>query len=259
MRFLVANGRPRKLGLLAPKAPAPIPELAVPTTGPSSAFIDLDHLCPPVHNQGGLGSCASFMACTFFFEFLQRHARADLAASELAFYWWVRHLSGLSTEEDTGSSIADTVVAGMKVGFALATSYPYVDDDAQFKKKPPAEVDAEALKHRLRFSYYCPSIETIDASLEQGFPIGFGMQLTSGFEVIDGSGIYLPKGRDIGGHAMGVIGKDDAKTAGGYKGFYKVRNQWGEDWAQQGNLWVPKRLFEDGTADEAVTARRNQA
>lgn len=256
MNTVFAVGQHRKLGLLPEGEKADIPSLELPTSGPSDDVIDLEPECPPVHNQGSVGDCASVSACTWFYEFLQRRGRFSHAASWTAFYAWVRLMAGRSLLDDSGSTIADTINTAMLIGFCPADVYP-INDNA-WDVQPPGYAHDAASQHRMLFSYYCPTVETIDASLAQGFPVAFGMTLTESFQQVGGDGIYIPKGPDIGGHGMGIIGVDNTMSRAGYRGFYKVRNQWSEGFGQHGNVFVPKVLFMDGTAREMVTARRTE-
>jgi hypothetical protein len=256
MRSIFVNGDLRRLGLIASKAPADLPKLELPTSGPSGD-VDLEPLMPPVHNQSSLGACASFAACEMWFEFFfYKMGLPAMSAAELAFYFWVRLAAGLPLDEDTGSSIADAARAAMLFGFAPAESYPY--DIAKFAERPPAAVEALAALHKMLFSYVTPTIETIDASLNQGFPIVIGIQLTESFQTVGGDGIYIPKGKIIGGHGMGIIGVFHKMIAGGYRSFYKMRNHWGVEYGLRGNVLVPCAQVDQGLITEGITGRRTQ-
>jgi hypothetical protein len=51
---------------------------------------------------------------------------------------------------------------------------------------------------------------------------------------------------DYGGHAMCVVGYDDAQ----YGGAFEVQNSWGENWGNSGYIWIPYEVF-DRFANEA--------
>lgn len=252
-RHIIANGKSRRLGLLRSDKLTARMMLAAPLGFQTPPIIDLDSQCGPYLDQGQLGSCADNAACEAM-EFLERQGMSDKLFSRLFLYWHVRKQAGLSTDEDTGSTIHDVIRTLEQTGVCYEDTWPY--DVGQFTKEPNAVALAEATHHKALVAYFCPTIQTIDASLAQGFPLLFGMTLCESFESIDANGLYLPSGAEIGGHAMFIIGKDDTMSEGGYDGYYKIRNSWGEGWGMSGCCFIPKDLFLDGTAGEAVTIRR---
>ncbi len=53
------------------------------------------------------------------------------------------------------------------------------------------------------------------------------------------------------GHALCVVGYDDEKSYGGYKGFLKVMNSWGSAWGDGDFLWIAYDLVRAGKLLEA--------
>ena len=75
------------------------------------------------------------------------------------------------------------------------------------------------------------SIESVKAALLKG-PLVTTLTVYQDF-VTYSSGVYLHKnGSALGGHAVSLVGYDDAKQA------WLVRNSWGEEYGENGYVWV---------------------
>jgi hypothetical protein len=56
-----------------------------------------------------------------------------------------------------------------------------------------------------------------------------------GKSVLEDIGLWNPQGsRNLGGHAVCVVGYDDAK----FGGAFKVINSWGKNWGEEGYFWI---------------------
>ena len=78
--------------------------------------------------------------------------------------------------------------------------------------------------------------------LSQGRPIVFGAKLGDRFMRWNSSApissdTYNNPGMQHAYHAMVLVGYDDSKSA------FKVRNSWGTDWGDNGNIWVDYDFF----------------
>jgi hypothetical protein len=84
-----------------------------------------------------------------------------------------------------------------------------------------------------------PSRDTIKKALAAGLVVPFGVQLPEGFTTLHGAPakqVYKGAGqcansKHCGGHAMVIVGYDDARNA------FRVLNSWGTDWGDGGYLW----------------------
>ncbi len=71
--------------------------------------VDLRDKCPPIYDQGELGSCtANAIAAAFEFDELNQFNNKDYKPSRLYIYYNERLLEG-TTDEDSGASISDSV------------------------------------------------------------------------------------------------------------------------------------------------------
>jgi C1A family cysteine protease len=116
---------------------APQPVLAkLPKT------IDLRAKCPPVFNQGELGSCtANAIAAAHQFDQLKQKKPKAFTPSRLFIYYNERVMEG-TVREDSGAMIRDGIKTLVKQGAAPETAWPYVIK--KFATKPPKKCYARA-------------------------------------------------------------------------------------------------------------------
>lgn len=111
--------------------------------------IDLRNDCPPVYNQGQLGSCTgNAIAAAIQFEQLKQKQNSRFIPSRLFIYYNERAIEGTITT-DNGAEIRDGIKTVNKQGVCSESKWPYSDNTIQFKKKPTAACYTEALKHRI--------------------------------------------------------------------------------------------------------------
>ena len=53
-----------------------------------------------------------------------------------------------------------------------------------------------------------------------------------------------PQGRELGGHAMIIVGFDDNKKCLGSRGAFLVKNSWGRSYGSRGYIWLPYSHFD---------------
>lgn len=221
--------------------------------------VDLGPLCPPVNDQGQIGSCVANAICEAM-EFLQRRGADDQLLSRLYLYYWARADMGVPPGEDSGLDISSAVETATKRGIPPESVWPYAHPEQRFSVAPTPEADAEALKHKTILAFDCPTLFTIKASLMQGFPLVMGMRLPSIFMGEDtassGRVPFATNGWD-GGHSMLAIGYDDSMVLGPDDvGALLIRNSWSELWGQSGNCWLSYKYVTEGIASDFTSIRR---
>jgi C1A family cysteine protease len=199
--------------------------------GPLPAAVDLRDRCPPVYDQGSLGSCtANALAAA------QQVLDPDLRGSRLFLYYNERDADG-SIDEDAGSTLSQGVRSLTTQGVCDEAAWPY--DAAQFKTRPPQACYDEAMEHQVLHSYNVQMREaTIKASLAAGFPAVVAIHLYKSFESAStaATGVVSmpgPDDEDLGWHAVLVVGYDDARRV------WIVRNSWGAGWGDRGYFYLP--------------------
>ncbi len=94
--------------------------------------------CPPVYNQGQLGSCtANAIAGAIQFDRMKQKLAPDFTPSRLFIYYNERVIEH-SVASDSGAQIRDGIKSVARQGDCPETEWPYVI--AKFKTKPSAEM-----------------------------------------------------------------------------------------------------------------------
>lgn len=207
------------------------------------AVVDLRPLCPPVYDQGQLGSCTgNGVAGVVQFERMKQKL-SNFVPSRLFIYYEERVLEG-TVGEDAGAQIRDgmKVVAGK--GAPPEADWPY--NISKFTQKPPAKAYTDAVKDRALKYLRAPQDHAgLRSCLAQGYPIVFGFTVYESFEseqVAETGVMPMPKRYEsvLGGHCVVAVGYDD------HKGVYIVRNSWGDGWGDKGYFYMPQKFMESG-------------
>jgi C1A family cysteine protease len=210
---------------------APAPLLA-----PLPAKADLRVQCPPVYDQGQLGSCtANAIAGAIQFDRLKQKL-ADFVPSRLFIYYNERVIEH-SVASDSGAQIRDGIKSVAKQGDCPETEWPYAI--AKFKTKPPAACYKDALKYKaVSYQRVTQTLGQLKGCLASGWPFVFGFTVYESFEsaaVAKSGHVPLPASGEsvVGGHAVVGVGYDDAQQR------FIVRNSWGAGWGMKGYFTLP--------------------
>jgi C1A family cysteine protease len=204
---------------------------------PLPALVDLRLQCPPVYDQGNLGSCtANAIAGAFEFE-LMRQKLSVFNPSRLFIYYNERVLEN-HVKDDSGAQLRDGVKSVATQGVCDETKWPYIE--SKFAKKPSKTLYTAAKKN-LAIQYTRlnnTNISELKSCLATGNPFVFGFTVYQSFEgtTVAQTGVLNMPGKNesvVGGHAVMAAGYDDKKKA------FIVRNSWGSTWGQKGYLYMP--------------------
>lgn len=213
------------------------------------ARVDLRPTCPPVYDQGRIGSCTA-NAIAGALQFCQRKENLkDFTPSRLFIYWNERNVEGTVTR-DAGAIIRDGIKVVATVGACAETQWSYDDTPADAltgvfpaKAKARQKPNCFAFRHAkdsdaVAYLAVQQTLEQLKACLAQGFPFVFGFQVYEAFEsaaVAQTGSLFMPQPneKNVGGHAVLCVGYDDASQR------MLVRNSWGDGWGQAGYFWMP--------------------
>jgi C1A family cysteine protease len=220
----------------------------VPTAIKLPKVVDLRNLCPPVYNQGLLGSCtANAIGGAFQYELINQKAPVFMP-SRLFIYYNERVIEN-DINIDGGAQLRDGIKTVHKQGVCPEEMWPY--NPNEFAQKPHLVCYTEALKHQvLSYHRVTRDIKQMKNSLAEGHPFVFGFTVYENFEGthIAKTGILnLPKKTEklMGGHAVVAVGYDDPSER------FIVRNSWGEDWGQKGYFTMPyDYLLDENLSDD---------
>jgi C1A family cysteine protease len=207
--------------------------------------VDLRPLCPPVYDQGQLGSCTAnaIAGALEYQEWKQKEATGT--PSRLFIYYNERAMEG-TVNEDAGAMIRDGIKSVATQGAPNETDWPY--DIAKFREKPPAKAYTDALQHEL-VSYARPTrtSQYLRAVLANKHPIVFGFTVYESFEsqaVADTGWVPMPDTANeqiLGGHAVCAVGY---LWRNGQL-YFIVRNSWGATWGAHGYCYMHAAMLLD--------------
>jgi len=222
------------------------PQIALAALPPSA---DLRSGCPPVYDQGRIGSCtANAIAGAFEFD-LRKQGLSDFVPSRLFIYYNERAMEG-HVQSDSGAQIRDGVKSVATLGVCSENEWAYDDTPAasdggpfppgaREAERPPPQCYQDALKSRVTtYRRVLRDLNQMRGCLAAGDPFLFGFTVYESFESQDvaRSGVAsMPQAGEqvIGGHAVLAVGYDDSTQR------FTVRNSWGPDWGQGGYFTLP--------------------
>ena len=197
--------------------------------------VDLISKCPPVYNQGNLGSCTA-QALAAAFEFNDGITN-PYTPSRLFIYYNERVL-GNNVNQDSGAYLSDGIKTLERHGVCDEKDWPY--DISKFKIKPPNKCYKDALLYRAyTVNNIGSDINSMKNSLASGFPFVVGLAVYPSFltPTVNKTGIVVmpdrKKEKSLGGHAVLVVGYSDKKQ------HWIVRNSWGDKWGDKGYFYLP--------------------
>lgn len=204
----------------------------VEVAGALPASADLRPQCPPVYDQGQLGSCtANAIAAAVQFDQMKQKLAEIFTPSRLFIYYNERAMEH-TVASDSGAQIRDGIKSVGKQGDCPETEWPYVI--ARFKTKPPKKCYADALKYKaVLYQRLTPVLSQLKGCLASGWPFVFGFTVYESFEsaqVARTGHATLPASGEqpVGGHAVMCVGYDDARQ------WFVIRNSWGPKWGMKG-------------------------
>jgi len=215
--------------------------------------IDLRPKCPPIENQGSLGSCTA-NALAGALEFLELAEKQALVNLSRLFIYYNERVIEHTVNQDSGAMLRDGIKTLAHQGVCAETSWPYVIK--RYKAKPSPACYKIAKQHTISSYHRLETVDEMRSCLAEGFPFVFGFTVYEAFEsaaVAKTGKLNLPgkTERAIGGHAVCAVGYDDSQQR------FIVRNSWDTDWGMKGYFTMPYAYLSDrNLSDDFWTIRR---
>ncbi|MGI8950829.1 MAG: C1 family peptidase [Chitinophagaceae bacterium] len=218
------------------------------------AKIDLRNQCPPVYDQGQLGSCtANAIGGAFEFE-LMKAAKGNVFMPSRLFIYYNERVIEHTVKSDSGAQIRDGIKSVNKQGVCPENLWSY--QIKKFSSKPPQSSYKDAMKHQVLSYWRVPrTLSQMKGCLADGYPFVIGFTVYESFEseqVAKTGKVNMPAKNEaqIGGHAVLVVGYDENA-----KRFF-VRNSWGTGWGLKGYFTMPyDYLLNANLSDDFWTIR----
>lgn len=215
--------------------------------------VDLRPECPPVFDQGNLGSCtANAIANAHLFAQFKEN-EVPVTPSRLFIYFNERDIEG-TVNHDSGAEIRDGFKSIAHAGVCPESEWPY--RVTKFAQRPTAKCFTDAKKHlAVQYQRITQTIAQLKGCLADGFPFVFGFTVYDSFEsdAVAQSGVLnLPakSEKPLGGHAVLCVGYDESSQR------FLVMNSWGTEWGQKGFFTMPYQyVLNSNLADDIWTLR----
>lgn len=212
----------------------------------------LKKYCPTPGNQGDYGTCTAWAvayAARTIIEAKQNNLISLQQVNQQAFspfFTYTIVKFEFDTECTYGAFIADALENMKNIGAVKYNDFksicptsvpPYLVSKAKnFKIKSYLKLFNNSDNQENRWL----KINAVKKSLSEDKPVIIGMKCPTSFQTA--KNCWIPKenpSEDYGGHAMTVVGYDDAK----FGGAFELMNSWGTDWGNQGFIWVRYQDF----------------
>jgi hypothetical protein len=205
------------------------------STLPSAS--DLSAKMPPVGYQGQEGSCVAWATA---YAMRGYEARQDVwsgiapqSADPTVNFSPSFVYNQLDGGKDAGITIPAALTLLHQKGTATLADMPYVA--GQYTTQPSAAALADAAHYKIAtFGFIAPSdLTSIKAQVVAGIPVMLAIKVYANLYALGSNQVYTGiSGTYEGGHAVTVVGYDDAKAA------VKFINSWGTGWGTSGYGWI---------------------
>jgi len=222
----------------------------------------LKQFVPDINNQGSYGTCVGWSSAYYGLTILNARvndisSKADITSN--AFSPVFTYLNA-NVDDDYdcqgGAYINKALEKMVEKGVPLFKDYNVMCDSYI-----PSEIWIKAEENKIKdFSRLFSGDENKDVKLESvkrslinGNPVIIGFKVENSFYYAEN--VYEPDNLGTqGGHAMCIVGYDDDK----YGGAFEIVNSWGENWGNNGFIWVRYNDFISYTkyAFEMIPSKR---
>lgn len=203
--------------------------------------VDLHEKLSAVRNQGERSTCVAHASAAVR-EFLLGEASSAGNLSEQYLYWACKARDGYA---GPGTWIKTAMNVLQELGVCPEPIWPYntlIIAENEGQGPPPANANDEAAPNRiLHFTELNATwVDSLRETLAKGLPIAFSVHVFASCQrpyTFRGGDLRLPlpQERNLGGHAMCMVGYvDDEEVPGG--GYFIVRNSWGEAFGYDGEV-----------------------
>ncbi|MCR4559663.1 MAG: C1 family peptidase [Bacteroidales bacterium] len=215
--------------------------------------VDLTDNLPPIGNQGQYGTCVAWAVAyncrTFLYSKQKGLSKSALKNASNQFspkdlFWSIDDSYKGSGCNGTNFEYAFDVMISR--GVATQSDVPYTNLGNCTKNTSAGSATAGNYKIK-SFRQIKVDKQTIKEYLANGQLVVFGAQLGDEFMNANSSSVLYSQTYGYTGqhayHAMVCSGYDDTK---GSNGAFRVVNSWGENWGDDGYIWVDQNFFVGG-------------
>jgi hypothetical protein len=224
-----------------------------------SSYVDNSAHLPPVGDQGSQGSCVAW-AVGYYYKTYQEWQDYGWSLTDPnhifspAFIY--NHIDG---GWDGGAFFSDALKLLTDNGCASIAEFPYNQSD--YTSWPGELVYRDAIKYRSDSAYYIQTndmtgIEQVKQLLLNGNIAVIGINIYGNFDNIKNyKNTYCVKdktGNNRGGHALTLVGYDDNKVTADGNGAFRLVNQWGTSFGDNGFCWMSYQAIMDSNLSQRI-------
>ncbi len=248
-----------------PEVLAKMPKAAMPFSGKElPRAVDLSDKMPPPGQQGMQSSCVAWSVA-----YAVKSYQEKLEEGNDYFWGGSLNLNAVfspayiynqaNNGRDGGLQFQDALNLLQQQGAAKMNVMPYNETD--YLTRPTPQQTAQAKNYKIakwdpvEFNTPNPQdrINNVKTMLNAGLPVMIGASVDQGFnqDGMNGTKPFIwsvKRGPNVANHAMVAVGYDDALQS------FKVLNSYGQEWGNNGYLWITYDLFAV-TVNEAYVAR----
>ena len=212
-----------------------IPLATPPLLGDIPPSADLSPSMPEPGDQGNQGSCVGWAvayALKSYHERVERQWSLDTDDHRFSPAFIYNQIKG-SPDCKGGTLFVDALNLVRREGVAPLNRFRYRDSECSLI--PDAATKQQAKTFAIADWRRVNPMDDVEIKthIASGFPVLVGITVDQAFVDLSGFEPYTQfTGPNLGGHAMVIVGYDDARSA------FKLINSWGGDWGEGGFGWV---------------------
>lgn len=205
---------------------------------------------PAIGDQGGEGSCVAWATAYTTTSGLESNFKGVTAKRSPEYVYNQIKLGSC----DAGAYVSDGLNLIKNQGVCSWSEMPYTDTGCSTQPNTSQKNAASSHKFTTWATVDNTDISNVKTLLSMNLPIVIAVTVDYSFDYLSSSNGWIWKshsGNVRGGHAIAVIGYDDAKQA------FKVQNQWGTNWGNNGYFWIDYSFFakaNNGAINECYVA-----
>lgn len=201
---------------------------------PQSSFLDM----PPIGNQGAQGSCVSWATAYAGMSFFMNRLNGTNYSSNQQLCSPKYIYNQITQGSCNGTTIPSNLNLLLSKGVCTLAEMPYSDNECGLQ--PNSTQNTSAVNNKIFAWKMVDKTKTniIKSCIAAKYPVFIAINVDASFDNLQSPYIWSAKyGAIRGGHAITVIGYDDAKSA------FKIQNSWGAAWKDNGHLWISYSFF----------------